>query len=197
MARIYYVKKARKARGACDSCGNEIEAGQGYKWVAVRPSGPRSSLEMRRHTTCPSWRPSELSFSKMRGIYAAQEAFDDESGSWEHETDVQASLEAFAEAVREVAEEYRESATNIEDGFGHATYVSDELNEKADALDGWADEVESADVPPAPERDDPATWDEEPPEDADEDELDELYDSELEAWREAARDACPTEEVPI
>jgi hypothetical protein len=49
-----------------------------------------------------------------------------------------------AEGVREVAEEYRESASNMEEGFGHATSMTEELEEKADELDSWADDVENA-----------------------------------------------------
>lgn len=46
--------------------------------------------------------------------------------------------------IKPGGEVYRESAQNMEDGFGHETYQSAELNEKADALESAADEIESA-----------------------------------------------------
>lgn len=53
-------------------------------------------------------------------------------------------LSNIAEQVRGVAEEYQEKASNIEDGFGHSTYMSDEFQDQASELESWADEIESA-----------------------------------------------------
>jgi DnaJ-class molecular chaperone len=49
--------------------------------------------------------------------------------------------------VRDLAEEKRESAQNIENGFGHPTYQSEELTQQADDLETWADDIEQAEVP--------------------------------------------------
>jgi DnaJ-class molecular chaperone len=64
---------------------------------------------------------------------------------------VQAALEDAAQGARDLAEEKRESASNIEDGFGHPTSMSEELEEIAQTLDGWADEIEFVEVPDLPE----------------------------------------------
>ena len=56
-----------------------------------------------------------------------------------------------ASAIREIAEAKRESASNIEEGFGHETSQSDELNDVADTLENWADDVEAVEVPDLPE----------------------------------------------
>ena len=47
-----------------------------------------------------------------------------------------------AEGAREAEESYRESADNIEEGFGLETYQSEELREKAVAIAGWCDELD-------------------------------------------------------
>jgi uncharacterized protein YoaH (UPF0181 family) len=138
MARITYVKSARKDQGTCQKCGKPISAGDPYKWVAIRPT-PRSSRKYKRCASCPNWKPSELSSSKLAAIYAVQEDF--EEYNFETFEDIQSFMESAGDAIRDVAEEYRESAQNIEDGFGHETYVSQELADKADTLEGWADDV--------------------------------------------------------
>ncbi len=59
-----------------------------------------------------------------------------------------------AEVVREIAEEKRESAQNIEDGFGHSTSASEELSSLADELEEWATSIENADIPEYPDAND-------------------------------------------
>ncbi len=126
----------------CGKCGVEIKPGDPYKWVKTK-SGPYGGSTKYRCSTCPSWRPSELSSSKMAGIYAAQEHLADVLFNAEDESELADLATEFAEAVKEVAEEYRESQSNMVDGFGHETYISDELGEKADSLDDWASDIEN------------------------------------------------------
>ena len=66
----------------------------------------------------------------MAGVYAAQEAWEDAIADVESQEDVEQALSDLGDAIEEVAEEYGESADNIEDGFGHETYVSEDLREK-------------------------------------------------------------------
>lgn len=137
----------------CDSCGQPIEIGMGYKWVAPRAHRAARGHKRNRHLTCPSWRPSELTSSPhLATIYAAQEAAEDEIDalaveSFEDTDSLEEALQdianSFGEAITEAAESYGESATNIEDGFGHSTYQSEELQEKADAVEGWANDAQS------------------------------------------------------
>jgi len=137
--RTTHVAKAQKDQRNCEVCGEPITKGMAYKWVKPRYGGKRV-----RHETCRDWRASELTSSKMAGVYAAQEAFGDLSPS--SIEDVSDAVHTAGEEVRNVAEEYRESAQNIEDGFQHPTFMSDELNEKADELESWADELEGFEV---------------------------------------------------
>lgn len=53
-------------------------------------------------------------------------------------------LNGYAEQVRGISEEYEEKASNIEDGFGHATYMSDEFQDNASQLEEWASDIDNA-----------------------------------------------------
>jgi hypothetical protein len=161
----------------CGHCRKPIEPGTRYKHVSIK-SGPYGGRTLRRHQDCPTWRQSELTTSKMAGVYAAQEGFDDFlAGAFEDADEVREALAQAAEDIRAVAEEYRESAENIREGFGHDTWQSEELDGKADELEGWADEIENDDVEDPPEADD----DDEP-----------LDDDALEQWREDVRQSIST-----
>lgn len=139
----------------CDGCGKEILVGQPYKHVTPK-SGPYGGRKRTRCGTCPAWQVWELSQSLSARtaeiMHNAHEAFG-EPETTEAVTEV---LSNVADEIRSLAEEKRESASNIEDGFGHPTSASEELNEIADQLESWADDVENADIPdfPEPEEDD-------------------------------------------
>jgi hypothetical protein len=144
MPRVTSVAKAQKSPGKCGKCGAEIKAGEAYKWWAFRYGGKRV-----RCGSCPTPRASELTQSKMSGVFAAQENAQDaisafRDGSHDSADDLTSALESAAEDIRSVGEEYRESSQNIEDGFQHRTQMCDDLEEKADALDSVADELSNA-----------------------------------------------------
>lgn len=147
MAKIYYVKKCRKDQGHCEKCGTEIKVGDPYKWTKPRPNKSHPGRKRVRCAKCPRWRPSELSFSKMAGVMAVQEYFEDFYRSWTAEDGAKAVQEALDEVAAEVemvADEYEKSARDIEDGFGHGTSTSYELEDKAGTLRDWADEIRTA-----------------------------------------------------
>jgi hypothetical protein len=128
---------------ACTHESREIKVGESYKWI--EPSGQRVR---NRHADCPNWNVWEYSSSLSARI--AQIQSDDPEGFGSVEDAAQWAADKAGE-IRELAEEKRESASNIEDGFGHATYQSDELNETADNLEQWADDLENVDLPEYPE----------------------------------------------
>lgn len=130
----------------CDKCGETIKVGQPYKHISPK-SGPYGGRTLYRCGTCPTWQVWE--YSSSLSARTAQIAYDftNEIDSAESEDDISSALETAAESIREIAEEKREAAQNIEEGFGHSTYQSEELEQVAEDLDTWADEVESADVP--------------------------------------------------
>jgi hypothetical protein len=140
----------------CDHCGKPINIGDPYKWIAPRAHRAAQGIKRNRHTTCPAWRASQTTSSPhLATIYGAQEAAEDQisavtADSAEDAADAEENLkgiaEEFAENIQEAVESYAESAQNIEDGFGHETYQSEELREKSEAIESWAEEVASYEV---------------------------------------------------
>ena len=99
-------------------------------------------------------RPSQLTQGKMSGVLAAMEELEDFEIDGDTETgDISSALSDAASQIAEVAEEYRESGSGMEDGFGHATERSDALQEFADELESFAQDVEGMDIPDKPEDD--------------------------------------------
>ena len=161
----------------CERCGNEITVGSPYKYVSPK-SGPYGGRTRYRCASCPNWQVWELSNSLSARIAQLQNDWIVSADTDWDEEQVSSHLSEAAEAIRELAEEKREAAQNIIDGFGHDTYQSDDLNEIADNLDGWADYVESADVPEKPVEPD----DEENEDDDDSVQEWDEYRSELDSW---------------
>ena len=174
MARVTTVKAARKAT-TCGRCGTVILAGMSYRWAKPRVHRAASGMKLVRcmGSKC-MFRPSDLTTSKMAGVYAAQESLADAMAGDFTPNDLLNSLQEAAETVRGVGEEHREGATAIEDGFGHETSQSGEMNEKADALDEYADALEGVSIDDADEYDDLETEAGETDEDEDEDRLEEI-----------------------
>lgn len=139
--RVHYVKAARK-----DYSGTFIKKGDSYYWWKHAYSPRRVSR------TRP--KPSELASSdKVCRVLEAseiiQEAFEKLS-NWEDVEGLASQIEDAANTVREVGEEYEESAESMESGFGHETSTSEEVRERggevtqyADDLDNMKDSVES------------------------------------------------------
>jgi hypothetical protein len=132
----------------CDSCGKDIEIGTPYKHMSPK-SGPYGGRKLTRHESCPTWNVWEYSNSWSARIAQATSDFSVDDA--ETVDDVQMALDDVAAAIKELAEESREAASNIEEGFGHATSQSEEAEQRADDLDGWADEITQADIPDVPE----------------------------------------------
>jgi hypothetical protein len=132
----------------CDFCHKPIEIGTPYKHITPK-SGPYGGHKRTRHESCPSWNVWEYSNSWSARIAQATADFDvSEVDAVEQ---VQEGLDDVAAAIKELAEESRETAGNIEEGFGHPTSQSEEAESRADELDNWASEIESVDIPDLPE----------------------------------------------
>lgn len=142
----------------CESCGETIPVGAPHKHVTPK-SGPYGGRKRVRCATCPTWQVWDLSNSLSAQLarisHEAQEEF---NAGVDSADDVQSILNTAAESIREIAEQKKESAQNIEDGFGHPTSTSEELNDVADQLDSWADDVEQNEVPDAPEPEEEDRW---------------------------------------
>ena len=201
----------------CGYCHKDINIGDPYKWVAPRAHRAAKGIKKTRHTTCPGWRPSELTSSPhLATIYAAQEAAEDAvSNVGDPETiedtegfleELRGILEETAEGVREAAESYRESAEAIEEGFQHPTFQSEELMEKSEAVDGWADDLAVTDLEEFTDEvvcdDCGLAEDDSVHEDQENDEYHEYHDNAaglLSDWADAQRDSVleATGELPL
>lgn len=158
----------------CDYCHKPIEIGTPYKHITPK-SGPYGGYQRNRHESCPTWQVWDYSSSLSAQVAQIEHDFNEGLAGVNDEDDVQSLLDDAAQAVRDIAEEKRQSAQNIEEGFGHETSTSQDLSDVADQLDSWADEIESATIPDRPEHE---------PEDPEDDEGDELTDDELQEWRD-------------
>lgn len=142
MPRVNSKKKGTAGKDyQCGRCGRKIEPGETYYSWDFRYGG----TQRRCKDHYP--RQSELTQSKMAGVYTALEDFEDSVRALEAPAEgdedarndlaqqVQDLANTAAEGVREVAEEYHEAA----EAMGEA---GSEHEEKADSLDGTADELE-------------------------------------------------------
>jgi hypothetical protein len=139
----------------CDYCRQPIAVGTPYKHISPR-SGPYGGRTLRRHESCPTWQPWDYSNSLSARLAQIAYEFDNAVGEASSPDDVESAQSEAADRARELAEEKRESAQAIEDGFQHPTTQSEEMADQADQLDDWASEIEGASVPefPEPEEDD-------------------------------------------
>jgi len=115
----------------CGRCGEAIEPGQQYRQWSFRYGGTHYRC---MRTQCAP-RQSDLTQSKMQAVYLAIEDAEDSVGDVEDHEALSSLVEGVADVVREVADEYTEAA----EPFGG----QGENQERAEELEGWADELES------------------------------------------------------
>ncbi len=136
----------------CESCGDDINVGDPYKWVKPRAHRATSGRKRNRHQACPGWKASELTSSEVLGIiYGAQEGAESDLAATEVPTDaddadsyteaLSEALSTFASEIEGAVEVRREAGQAIEEGFGHATEQSQQLEDDADSLDSWVQEI--------------------------------------------------------
>lgn len=128
MAKVYFVKQARKAYPEIG-----VEPGDSYYWWRFRVGGYRSSKAMPRRSQLQS---SE----KKQRIYAGHEEVDDalkeDCGYFEfYRDEVGSAIDRALSAVEEVVEEYR-GAGDIVENF------RDRYDEQANALEEFSSSIE-------------------------------------------------------
>jgi hypothetical protein len=164
--KTHYVKHAKKPQ-VCGKCGAKIMPsrdekqsvtdkrtgktkkkivrvlGDSYSWIKFN-RGPK---KIRCSKPACAFRASDKTGGKMSGVYAAQESAQDAIAGWDSNDvdDLKQILSDAAEEIKAVAEEYGESADNIEQAFTGGSATADECREKAEGLGGWADELEGVD----------------------------------------------------
>lgn len=184
----------------CEKCRQEIKVGDPYKWVKPK-SGPYGGSKRVRCAACPSWKPSELSSSKMATLYAAQEAADEAFGALmlpdtedavdSFVDDVKQILNDLAEGARDTAGEYQEGLDNMPDGLRDAAYETQEkieaLESFAEDLEGWDPSADSPEIPAEPTEDDYAP--ENPDDEADVEQAKADFQEAMDEWEGEVTDA--------
>lgn len=138
-------KTRPKPNYTCGKCGVEIKPGDPYKWIKPK-SGPYGGRLMVRCAKCPTWQVWDYSSSLSANIARIEHDASEAIMSAGTVEDAEAARDDAAQAIRDLAEQKREAASNIEGGFGHATSQSEELEQMADDLESWADDVEGVDL---------------------------------------------------
>jgi len=125
----------------CGRCGKKIEPKEKYYHFKFRYGG--------KHYRCSAHfpRPSELTQSKMSGVYAAIEGAEDSIAEIRAGkaplTDLSSDLESTADEVESVRDEYQESLENMPEPLQGGP-TGEEIQEKIDALETFAEELRSA-----------------------------------------------------
>jgi hypothetical protein len=129
MARVFTAKAAK------DYPQHGIKKGDTYYYWSP---GFRGTKQM--SATMP--RPSQLTTSKMSNALAAGEQLGDAIASAETIEDIIDAMDTAIDEIRSVAEEYEE-ASQAETGNGNRVPNADEMEEKAQSLNDWADSIDS------------------------------------------------------
>lgn len=142
MARLQTVRSARRDH-QCGK-GHTIEKGESYYHWSFR-SGSRFVTMKRcmKHKPRPSMYFSQSEYIS-RALEVGEEWDDFVAGNDDPaQEDLVEHVKEQGEVVRdEIATVLTESADAMEEGFGHETYQSEELRERADLYETWADEID-------------------------------------------------------
>lgn len=188
MARITTVKSARATPmpRVCRRCSYTIQVGDTYRYFKKRYGG--TSIYCEKHHP----RASEMTSGKTAALLAIGEGLEEGMKAASVE-DLASALETAAGEAENLADEYQESADNIVEGFGHETFMSEELQEKADEVREWAEALSSA----ATEAGDLEVDESEKPEPPDQQSFDsesaydkahEEWEAEVEEWHQSKED---------
>lgn len=178
LAKVQYVKSARKAQGSCENCGVKIEVGDSYRHFAV---GFRGFKRVR--CTKPECTPTraERESSLVSSIYDAQDSAD--FSECQSTDDINNVMEGIKAACEEVASQYEENPTF--DNNNDLQERVDQINSAAESLDDWESSIDDE---PTKDGDWNGKEDGKPFEEAHADWLDEA--------REAAQSAVNEMELP-
>jgi hypothetical protein len=153
MARVHYVKKARKANPVA-------KKGEPYYWWKNRTPGRAAGVK-RYSKTQP--RPSQVTASEfLSSCLAAQEDFEAGTSITKELTkdDAAAACRTAAEAYREIASSCEDKYGNLEQAFPGGCPTMELLEQRrdacetlADTLDGAADDIEALEEEPEPGED--------------------------------------------
>jgi hypothetical protein len=124
----------------CDQCSEKIVAGQAYFQWKFRYGGIH-----RQHTSHGRPKESQLTQSKLSGVYSAIESAQMEIDAAEDVDALREALETCRSSVEEVRDEYQESLDNIPDNLKEGA-VGSQCQEMIDNLESFMGSLESNDL---------------------------------------------------
>lgn len=125
----------------CGRCGKEIEPGMPYLWWANKLPNARSGYKQIR---CVDHPPTlaERTPGRAGQLMGMQDEWSKRLADCTTIDDLTSARDDIAGEIRDFAQEFIDSADNMESGFGHETYQSQELREKGEAIEQVADDLE-------------------------------------------------------
>lgn len=153
MARAHFVKKARKPNAVVTAAdikraNNGEEGAASYWWWAFRYGG--------KHFSKTKPKASQLTQSEFyAAVYGLQEARDAFVAT--DKESLEGAVAEWVDRAREIAEECREKFDNMPEGLQQGD-TGQLLEERAEAMDAYADELESIDLEDMDEDQDLGDW---------------------------------------
>jgi hypothetical protein len=123
---------------SCVRCSDTIKAGEKYYEWSFRYGGTR-----RQHQSHGMPKPSQLTQSKMSSAYAAIEAAEDAIAGAASVEDLASALNDCASEIENVSQEYQDGLDSLPDGLRDAGGPGGETQEKIDALNEFAESLQS------------------------------------------------------
>lgn len=135
MPRVHKVTAARKPRPDIG-----VAVGETYYWWAHRMKGSKSGFK--KFSKSPP-KPSQLTMSNFWGpVYSLQEQYDDYQPDME---DIESTRDEIASELNSIKDEQESNLSNMPDGLQQGD-TGQMIQERIDALDSAAGEIESVDV---------------------------------------------------
>lgn len=151
MPRVNKVDSARKTPGTCGKCGCDIAKGEPYVWWKFRFGGKR--VRCAKPACAP--KPQDLTQSEFKSaIYDLQERTFDTSSI----ESLEADRDEVVSEVEQLRDEQEEKKSNMPDGLQEGA-TGELLQERFDALDSAASELQDVDVTDLDDKEDDETDD--------------------------------------
>lgn len=159
MARVHRVGRARraKAKRVCARCGHAVKPGEAYYYWENRYSHASRGVRKFtcfRHMPLPS---QTVASDKISRLLAIGEHFEEFASHDFDDVELKLFIEESQEEAEVVAQEYEDSAENIELGFGGSNSIARGLRERSRQIKDWA--IDEPEWPDAPEHQRPGELD--------------------------------------
>lgn len=140
MPRVSEKKKNNAGQPyGCDRCPEKIKPGDKYFEWSFRYGGTH-----RQHISHGKPKQSQLTQSKMSGVYSAVETAEDAIGTADEASDIAQALEECASGVDSVKDEYQDGLDSLPDGLRDAGGPGGQTQERIDNLGSFVDALQSA-----------------------------------------------------